>query len=268
MNRAVTVEICVGDVESAIAAEFGGADRVELCDNLAVGGTTPSAGTIAETRRRLSISVHVLIRPRAGDFIYSEAELAVVRHDIETAKVLGAAGVVLGVLTRDATIDREQTAALVALARPLHVTFHKAFDQTVGLEGALDALIELGVDRVLTSGGRPTALEGIKTLANLVERARNRITVIAGGQLDIDNLQTVVQQSGVSDVHIGSAVSHTIQSAMPVSPRDCSQISWDRTDAGRVATVVSLIRGKAHTLDPAHTDAAERLKTLREPKKD
>ena len=122
-------DLC-GDIESAIAAESGGADRVELCDNLAVGGTTPSAGTIAESCRRLSIPVHVLIRPRAGDFIYSEPEIAVMRRDIEMAKTLGAAGVVLGVLTPEAAIDRDQTAALVALARPLHVTFHKAFDQT------------------------------------------------------------------------------------------------------------------------------------------
>src|SRR5215470_14806190 len=112
MNRRVMIEVCVGDVESAIAAEAGGADRVELCDNLAVGGTTPSAGTIAEACRWLSIPVHVLIRPRAGDFVYSERELAVMRHDIEAAKALGAAGVVLGFLTGERTVDRNQTAAL------------------------------------------------------------------------------------------------------------------------------------------------------------
>ena len=164
MRPAVKVEICVGDVASAIAAEAGGADRIELCDNLAVGGTTPSAGTIAESCRRLSIPVHVLIRPRGGDFIYSEPEIAVMRHDIETAKALGAAGVVLGVLTADGAIDRDQTAALIALARPLSVTFHKAFDQTAEPLEALETLIDLGVERVLTSGGRPTALEGIETL--------------------------------------------------------------------------------------------------------
>ena len=116
MNERVTVEICVGDVESAIAAEAGGADRVELCDNLAVGGTTPSAGTIAETCRRLSIPVHVLIRPARVTSSIRRAELAVMRHDIEVAKALGAAGVVLGILTTEATIDRDQTARLIALA--------------------------------------------------------------------------------------------------------------------------------------------------------
>ena len=128
--------------------------RVELCDNLAVGGTTPSAGTIAEACRRLAIPVHVLIRPRGGDFLASEAELAAMRHDIETARRLGAAGVVLGLLGRMGPIDRDRTASLVELARPLSVTFHKAFDQTRDPDEALDALIGLGIDRVLSSGCR------------------------------------------------------------------------------------------------------------------
>src|SRR5271163_2252049 len=123
MNPRVMIEVCVGDVESAIAAEVGGADRIELCDNLSVGGTTPSVGTIAEACRWLSIPVHVLIRPRAGDFVYGERELAVMRRDIEAAKALGAAGIVLGVLDGRGDIARDATAALIALARPLSVTF-------------------------------------------------------------------------------------------------------------------------------------------------
>jgi copper homeostasis protein len=234
MNGRMMVEICVGDVESAIAAEAGGADRVELCDNLAVGGTTPSAGTIAESCRRLSIPVHILIRPRAGDFVYPESMLAVIRHDIEVAKALGAAGIVLGVLTTDATIDRDQTAKLVALARPLRVTFHKAFDQTPDLLEALDTLIELNVDRVLTSGGRPTVLEGLQTLAKLVNRADDQIAVMAGGRLDFDNLETIIRQSGIREVHLGSAVSRTVHG---------SQTSWNQSDPQRVAAVVSLVQG-------------------------
>ena len=125
----VKVEICVSDVESAVAAEAGGADRVELCDNLSVGGTTPSAGAIALSCRCLSIPVSILIRPRAGDFVYSDLELKAMRHDIMSAKDLGAAGVVLGVLKPDATIDADRTEELAELARPLAVTFHKAIDQ-------------------------------------------------------------------------------------------------------------------------------------------
>ena len=215
LNRRMTIEICVGDVESAIAAEVGGADRVELCDNLSVGGTTPSAGTIAETCRWLSIPVHVLIRPRAGDFVYSERELAVMRHDIEAAKALGAAGVVLGVLTGEFGIDRDQTSALIALARPLSVTFHRAIDQAAEALEALEALMILGADRVLTSGGRPTALEGMEALKTLVDRAAERIAIMAGGRLDLDNLETIIRGSQVAEVHLGSAVSRTVPGPEP-----------------------------------------------------
>jgi copper homeostasis protein len=233
----------VCNVASALAAEAGGSDRVELCDNLASGGTTPSAGTIAETCRRLSIPVHVLIRPRAGDFVYSETEIAVMRHDIAVAKALGAAGVVLGILTPDRAIDRDQTAALIALARPLHVTFHKAFDQTRAPLEALDALIALGVERVLTSGGRPTALEGIETLADLVDRAKNQIAIMAGGRLNTVNLTTVIRRSRVGEVHLGSAASRTIDATMPTLTRNGSETSWNQTDAERVAAIVALVQG-------------------------
>jgi copper homeostasis protein len=242
MNRRVKVEICVGDVASAIAAQTGGADRVELCDNLAVGGTTPSAGTIAETCRRLSIPVHVLIRPRGGDFVYSEPEIAVMMHDIDAAKALGAAAVVLGVLTREAVIDVHQTSTLIAQARPLGVTFHKAFDQTCDPRAALETLIALGVERVLTSGGRPMALEGVETLADLVARAGDQITVMAGGRLSTANLETVIGRSRVSEVHLGSAASRTIESAMATTSPDGSETSWHGVDPLRVAQVVALVQ--------------------------
>lgn len=242
MNRHVLVEICVGDIASAIAAEVGGADRVELCDNLLVGGTTPSAGTITEACRRLSIPVHVLIRPRAGDFIYSDPEIAVMRHDIMVARKLGATGVVVGVLRRDATIDRDQIAGLVALARPMSVTFHKAFDQTTDPHQALDCLIDLGVERVLTSGGRPDAREGIENLAKLVDHAGGRITIMAGGRLTLSNLETVIREGHVGEVHLGSAASQTFESSMRIRPRDGSESSWNQTDAGRVEAIVALAR--------------------------
>jgi copper homeostasis protein len=239
----VKVEICVGDVASALAAEAGGAHRVELCDNLAVGGTTPSAGTIAESCRLLSIPVHVLIRPRSGDFVYSEPEIAVMRHDIAVAKALGAAGVVLGVLTPEGAIDRDQTEPLIALARPLCITFHKAFDQTPAPLECLDTLIEMGVERVLSSGGRPTALEGVETLAQLVDRGRGRITIMAGGRLDIANLETVIRRGRVDEIHVGSAVSRSIGGAAPAQPLDGSDNSRSQTDARRVAAIVALVAG-------------------------
>jgi copper homeostasis protein len=241
MNRRVMIEVCVGDVESAIAAEVGGADRVELCDNLAVGGTTPSAGTIAEVCRWLSIPVQVLIRPRGGDFVYSEREIAVMRHDIEAAKALGAAGVVLGVLTANATIDRDVTMALMEAARPLGVTFHRAIDQTPDPREAVDTLIALGIERVLTSGRHPTALEGASMIAGLVNHAQNRITIMACGRINADNLETIVRQTQASEVHIGSAVCRATATPAHALPGDVSEGSWHRTDAQRVAAIVSLI---------------------------
>jgi copper homeostasis protein len=231
----------VGDLESALAAEQGGADRVELCDNLSVGGTTPSAGMIAEACRRLTIPVHVLIRPRAGDFVPSLAELAAMNFDIEMARTLGAVGVVFGVLRTDATIDRDQTAVLLELARPMSVTFHKAFDQTREPEQALETLIALGVDRVLTSGGRPTALEGMDTLKRLVALARGRISILAGGQLAADNLETIIVATGVREVHLGSAVTRSMPGSMTIAPRDCSEVAWSGVDADKVRAIVTLV---------------------------
>jgi copper homeostasis protein len=242
MSEKIIIEICVGDLESALAAEQGGADRVELCGNLPVGGTTPSAGTIAEACRRLTIPVHVLIRSRAGDFVPSPAELAAMRFDIEVARTLGAAGVVLGVLRPDATIDRDQTAALVELARPMSVTFHKAFDQTPDPEAALEMLVDLGVDHVLTSGGRPTAVEGMKTLKRLVEQSRGRIGILAGGRLSADNLGPIITSTGVPEVHLGSAVSRIMPGSMRVAPRDGSDVAWSGVAAEKVCEVVALIR--------------------------
>jgi copper homeostasis protein len=239
----ITVEICVGDVESAIAAEAGGADRVELCDNLSVGGTTPSVGTIAEACRWLSIPVHVLIRPRAGDFVYAERELAVMRRDIEAAKALGAAGIVLGVLDEQGDVDRDPTAALIALARPLSVTFHKAVDRVRDPFAALDALIAMGVDRVLTSGGRPSAIEGADTLRSLVDRAAGRIAVMAGGRLAVDHVEELIRASGVREIHLGSAACRSVAGPGSGSPRGDDLPPWIRTDAGLVKVVVERVRG-------------------------
>jgi copper homeostasis protein len=242
MKDNISVEICVGDLESSLAAEQGGADRVELCDNLSVGGTTPSAGTIAEACRRLTIPVHVLIRPRAGDFVPSPAELAAMRFDIEMARTLGAAGVVFGVLRLDATIDRDQTAALVELSRPMTVTFHKAYDQTPEPDQALETLIELGIERVLTSGGRPTALVGMNTLKRLVQLARSRITIVAGGRLSAENLESIIASTGVREVHLGSAVTHTLPGSLTITPRDGSEVDWSGVDADKVRSIVALVK--------------------------
>ena len=154
----VLVEACVDTVSSALAAQSGGAARVELCADLVEGGTTPSAGTIAVARERLQIALFVIIRPRGGDFLYAPHEYDTMLKDLSLAKQLDANGVVIGALSANGTIDRDGTRRLLDAARPLPVTFHRAFDLTRDLQEALDVLVELGVDRVLTSGGAPTAL--------------------------------------------------------------------------------------------------------------
>lgn len=239
MTRKLTVEICVGDLDSAFEAERGGADRVELCDNLAVGGTTPGPGAIAVACARMRIPVHVLIRPRGGDFIASATEFESMCLDVRAAKEMGAAGLVFGLLTAEAEIDRERTARLVELARPRSVTFHKAFDQTRDFCEALDVLIELGVDRVLTSGGRPSALEGVDVLAELVARAAGRIVVLAGGRLSLENLREVVERTGADEVHLGSAAARRRVGSMNPPPRDGSDPSWNGVDAAAVREIVA-----------------------------
>jgi copper homeostasis protein len=219
------VEVCVQGVASALAAEMGGADRVELCEDLAVGGVTPSAGAIAVTCSRLTIPVHVLIRPRAGDFAYEGDEYEVMCRDVEAARELGARGVVTGVLSARNTLDHRRTARLVAIARPMTVTFHRAFDEVPDVFETLDALIELGVERVLTSGSAPSARQGLYLLSRLQEHAGDRIVILAGGRVRLDDLQALAS-AGLREVHCGSA-------AGPAG----------RTDPDRVAQLVSVARG-------------------------
>src|SRR3954453_3038162 len=197
----LVIEVCVDSVESAMAAERGGADRVELCDNLLEGGTTPSAGAIAVARARLGLKLQVIIRPRGGDFCYSEVEFAVMQHDIAQAKQLGADGVVIGLLTSQGEIDIERTRALIELARPLSVTFHRAFDMARDPYRALEDLIGLGVDRILTSGQEPSVIEGLDLIAELVQRAGERVIIMPGGGSE-RNIKKVVARSGVREVHV------------------------------------------------------------------
>lgn len=197
------IEVCVDSVKTAVAAEAGGAARVELCDNLAEGGTTPGAGAIAAAREQLRIPLHVIVRPRGGDFCYSDSEFEVMKRDIALAKQLGVDGVVIGVLLQDGSVDVERTRALIALARPMSVTFHRAFDMTRDAFEALDALIDLGADRILTSGQQPSVVEGLALITELVERAAGRIVIMACGGVDDRNAARVVAQSRVRELHVG-----------------------------------------------------------------
>ena len=211
-SRPILIEACVDSVDSALAAEHAGAHRIELCADLAEGGTTPSAGMIQLACERLAIPVFVMARPRGGDFLYSSAEIETMLRDLALMRVLGAHGIVIGALARDGTVDVVATRALVEAARPLPVTFHRAFDLTRDLEEALDTLIDCGVDRVLTSGGAPRAADGIEMLGALAARAGDRLTVMAGGGVDAGTAKLIVERTGIRELHVGG--SRTLESGM------------------------------------------------------
>ncbi len=204
MSPRVLLEICIDSVESALAAQAGGADRVELCSALFEGGLTPSAGLLETVRERVRIGVAAMIRPRGGDFCYSDDEFAVMKRDLATAKRLGADLIVLGLLNPDGTVDHERTRELIALARPLPVTYHRAFDMARDPFEALDTLLDLGVERLLTSGQERTAVEGLDLISELVRRAGDRIIVMPGGGVTERNLRKILNHTGAREIH-GSA---------------------------------------------------------------
>jgi copper homeostasis protein len=199
----IRVEGCVESIAGAVAAERAGAARIELCANLAEQGTTPELRTLEEARTRLAIPIVVMIRPRAGGFAYTSDELATMERDIARARAAGAAGVALGTLTPDGAVDLPVLRALLRAAGPLETVFHRAFDAIPDKEEALEALIDAGVTRVLTSGGAPTALEGLPAIAALVARARGRVAVMPGGEVDAPAATALVRQAGVRELHVG-----------------------------------------------------------------
>jgi copper homeostasis protein len=201
--QSVVVEVCVDSVASAVAAQRGGAARVELCGSLIEGGITPSAGLIEVVRATVSLDLHVMIRPRGGDFCYDRDEFEIMRRDISLAKRLGANGVVFGVLEANGSVDIARTRRLVDDAHPLAVTFHRAFDMTLDLFRALDDVSAAGVDRVLTSGGEPTSLQGRETILQLVKKAQRRIVIMAGSGIKPENVRSFVDHTGVTEIHVG-----------------------------------------------------------------
>jgi copper homeostasis protein len=198
LNR---LEICTGSWQSAIAAQAGGADRIELCDNLAEGGTTPSYGMLAQCKKLLKIPFFPIIRPRGGDFIYSKDEFEIMKDDVSCCRDMGCEGIVIGILKKDGSIDTDRCAELIALAGAMEITFHRAFDRCNDLERGLEDIIQLGCHRVLTSGGKEYALEGIQLLKALVSQADTRIIIMPGSGINELNLLEIAKVTSAHEFH-------------------------------------------------------------------
>lgn len=198
------IEICANSVASCLQAQKGGAYRVELCAGIPEGGTTPSYGETAVARQLLNIKLNIIIRPRGGDFLYSEVEHQAMLHDIEMARKLGVDGVVIGCLNADGTIDMQRNKALIEAAGGMSVTFHRAFDMCRDPFESLEQIIALGCDRVLTSGQQPTAIQGVSLLAQLVAKANGRIIIMPGSGVNEDNIATLAAETKATEFHFSA----------------------------------------------------------------
>ena len=203
MQNKYLLEISVESDDAAMAAARGGADRIEICGDLKVGGVTPAGSLMVGTRANMRVPIFAMIRPRAGDFVYSEEEFVAMKKSVEHAKQFQLAGVVLGILTADSRIDVARTRELVALAAPAPVTFHRAFDECVDLRKSLEGVIKTGATRLLTSGGKQTAPEALETIGELVRIAGDRLIVMPGSGIHAGNIREVVRKTGAREFHAG-----------------------------------------------------------------
>lgn len=239
------LEICAGSMQSALAALAGGANRIELCDNMAEGGTTPSYGMISTCKKLLNIPVFPIIRPRGGDFVYSVEEFEVMKRDVINCSELGCEGVVFGILRKDGSIDMERCSELIALAKTMQVTFHRAFDQCNDLEKGLEDLITIGCDRVLTSGGKMYAAEGIMILKDLVEQAENRLIIMPGSGITHKNISKLIRGTGAFEFH------STAKKLINVSSHTADLPTYlYETDTAEVAKMKQIII--THLMNPSH----------------
>ena len=212
MKNKFIIEIATSDFTTTKSAVEGGADRIELCAALTEGGTTPSYGTIKKCREAFSVSLYPIIRPRGGDFLYTTEEFEVMKHDVSIAKELGCDGVVIGMLKKNGSIDIQSAAQLVELAFPLGVTFHRAFDRCNDPFQALEQLISIGCERILTSGQKPAAPDGLQLISALQEQAANRIIIMPGSGVRADNIKQIKEQTGCVEFH--SSIRGKIKSEM------------------------------------------------------
>lgn len=199
--KGFTLEVCANSVQSAINAQIAGAKRIELCENLFIGGTTPSYGCIKTTRERVDIAINILIRPRIGDFLYSDIEFEQIKNDILVAKQLGVNGIVCGILRPNGEVDTERTAELVELSKPLTFTFHRAFDFTPDPYKALEDIIKTGATHILTSGQKNKAADSVDLLCELVKKAANRVAIMPGSGINADTIKHILN-TGANEFHM------------------------------------------------------------------
>ena len=195
------LEVIGFTIESCIIAESSGANRIELCDNPGEGGTTPSYGFIKTARKKLSIELYPIIRPRAGDFLYSDEEFEIMKKDVLICKKSGCDGIVIGILDEDGNVDKQRCSQLVQLAYPLGVTFHRAFDRTNDPFKAMEDIIDIGCERILTSGQRPSVVDGIELIAQLIEKAEERIIIMPGSGVRADNIADIAMKTKATEFH-------------------------------------------------------------------
>ena len=242
-----TLEICANSLDSAINAQNGGAHRIELCDNLYEGGTTPSYGTILLTREKLHIDINILIRPRGGDFSYSDSEFEIMKKDIEFAKKSGVNGVVFGILLENGNVDKERIIELIQLARPMSVTFHRAFDVCSDPFVALEDIIACGCDRILTSGQHNKAIDAINLLSELIKKADNRIIIMPGSGINETNISKLFKKTKAKEYHaslrktIDSKMSFRKESVNMNSLKNIPEYEISITDTERVKKTIEIL---------------------------
>jgi len=247
MTNKLLIEICANSAASALAAQQGGALRVELCGNLAQGGTTPSPGEIQVARKQLQIDLFVLIRPRSGDFLYSDTEFDVMLADIKYCIDAGCDGIVIGILNADGTVDKPRCATLINMAQQkgLGVTFHRAFDVCADMHQALEDIIELGCDRILTSGGKSKVIDASEKVRSLIKQAAGRIAIMPGSGIDEHNIATLVNTTGAKEIHLSarsftqSKMEHRDEKNLFGGDKGSDYII-DLTDAEKVKLVLKL----------------------------
>ncbi|MGZ3835964.1 MAG: copper homeostasis protein CutC [Mucilaginibacter sp.] len=246
----IQLEVCANSLASALAAQDGGAFRVELCENLNEGGTTPSYGQILMARKLLKIKLYVLIRPREGDFLYSDLEFEVMKADVNYCIEAGCDGVVIGILNVDGSIDKQRCSELVKIAKKkgLGVTFHRAFDMCADLNQALEDIIEMGCDRILTSGGKSTAIEGIHVITHLKEKAAGRIIIMPGSGINETTVADLIHFTKPNEIH--SSARATVKSAMQfqndhiiMGSNYIDEFSIQVTDVKKVKDIIKLANG-------------------------